>query len=197
MASGGSQEFSSSATTGLSSSAAFSRVRAGQPITGLAAARPEQRTIDFVAFPLYGPWGQWYPWYGGGFGYGFVTYNPWRYGAASWFYSPFGIWYDPYRYWDPFYGGGYYRDREDEPKAPKKTTGSVRIKANVETAKVYVDGALVGTVEEFSGLSDHLVLEGGRHTLELRADGYETKSIEINVKVGSTKTERVSLKEKK
>ena len=53
---------------------------------------------------------------------------------------------------------------------------TIRLKANVKEAKVYVDGALYGTVDEFDGLGDHLELDGGRHTLELRADGYETYS---------------------
>jgi hypothetical protein len=81
-------------------------------------------------------------------------------------------------------------------KDPKKTTGSVRIKANPGTASVYIDGALAGKVEEFSGLNDRLEIEGGRHTLEVRAEGYVTKTQEINVKVDTTQTVRINLKKK-
>ena len=59
------------------------------------------------------------------------------------------------------------------------TFGSLRIKANVSEAKVYVDGALAGLVDEFDGLKDHLELETGKHTVELRAEGYATVSADV------------------
>ena len=139
-----------------------------------------------VSFPLYGPWGRWYPWYGSGFGWnlGFVTYNPWHYGAARWYWGRYGFWYDPFIYdpffYDPYsygYGGGGYssggggRDDYDEPKS---MVGSIRLKVNPSSAQVYVDGALVGTADDFDGFSDHLELDGGKHTIEIRAEGHET-----------------------
>jgi hypothetical protein len=57
-----------------------------------------------------------------------------------------------------------------------------------------VDGALVGTVDEFDGLGHHLEIEAGRHQIELRADGYESYSSEIAVQAGRTVTERATLK---
>ena len=39
---------------------------------------------------------------------------------------------------------------------------------------MYIDGALAGVVDEFDGLKDHLEMEGGKHTMELRAEGYTT-----------------------
>ena len=113
------------------------------------------------------------------------------------------MWYDPFMYDPLYYGGGYSGGggggdyTESKPTEPKKTTGSVRIKANPSTASVYVDGALAGKVEEFSGLNDRLEIEGGRHTIEIRAEGYVTKREEINVKVDTTQTVRINLKEKK
>lgn len=176
--------------------AAGQRDRAGRPVTGSAVARPYNP--DLVAFPLYGPWGRWYPWYTSGFGWnlGFVTYNPWNYGATRWVYGRYGLWYDPwayYPYYEPYYDP-YYRTDREEP-APK-TTGAIRVKANVKTALVYIDNALVGTVDEFDGLRDHLELDGGRHVLELRAEGYQTITKEINVEVDKTLTERFTLKRK-
>jgi hypothetical protein len=73
-------------------------------------------------------------------------------------------------------------------------TGSIRFRVSPKSASVYIDGALVGKVEEFDGLSDHLELDGGMHQLELRAEGYETYRGQIDVAVGRTLTERVSLK---
>ena len=52
----------------------------------------------------------------------------------------------------------------------------------------------MGTVEEFDGLSDHLELDGGMHQLELRAEGYESYRGKLDVEVGKTLTERISLK---
>ena len=73
----------------------------------------------------------------------------------------------------------------------------MRIKANpLSTASVYVDGALVGKVEDLSGQIDRLSLEGGRHVVEVRAEGYVPKSEEVNVKVDTTHTVRISLKKK-
>jgi len=194
---------------GFGENTAVGRSRNGAPVVGKAATRPViigggGLDPNYVSFPFYGPWGNWYPWYGGlGWNFGFVAYNPWYYGATRWYWGPYGMWYDPYMY-DPFYfgtgyssggGGGDYT--ESKPREPKKTTGSVRIKANPSTASVYVDGALAGKVEEFSGLNDRLEIEGGRHTIEIRAEGYVTKREEINVKVDTTQTVRINLKEKK
>jgi hypothetical protein len=169
------------------------RTRNGQPVVGTATARPVGG--DVVSFPFYGPWGYWFPWYTGwdlGF-YGY--YNPWRYGATRWYYNPWGMWYDPFTY-DPYYYGDYGRDYEDE-KEPE-TMGSLRIKANVDSAKVYIDGALVGTVDEFNGLKSYLEnVDGGRRVIELRAEGYETFKGEVDVKVGSVTTFRASLKKLK
>jgi hypothetical protein len=67
----------------------------------------------------------------------------------------------------------------------------------VDTAAVYIDGALVGKSGDFDGLtSHHLVLEQGAHQLEIRADGYETFTKTLNVDVGKTMTERITLKKK-
>lgn len=172
------------------------RSRNGRAIVGNAAVRPAGvgGGDNFVSFPFYGPWGSWYPWYGGLWDYGFITYNPWRYGATRWYWSPYGFWYDPYSYyWPPEYMNPSYGARRSEPRE-EKTSGSLRIKANLDVAKIYVDGALVGTVADFDGLKNHLELEGGRHTLEFRADGYKTVTQEVEVKVGKTQTLRVNLK---
>ena len=154
---------------------------------------------DFVSFPFYGPWGGWYPWCYSGFGWGlgFVYYDPWFYGPTSWYWGRYGMWYDPYAYFgDPYLtvGGSSSSSGSSESKT---TFGSRRIKANVSQAKVYVDGALAGVVDEFDGLKDHLELESGKHTVELRADGYVTASADIVVSSGKTRTVRLSMKQVK
>ena len=199
MARGGVSDQSTSAVVGLGDNLRLGtgtgRTNPGANVAGFAAAR----TFDLtpVSFPFYGPWGQYYPLFGSGFGYGYgyLYYDPWSYGATRWLWGRYGMWYDPWGY-DPYgsysYSSSGYSSsvRDTEPKR----TGSIRLKANQKTAKVYIDGALVGVVDDFDGLSDHLELEGGPHQLELRADGYEPYVGVLNVEAGKTLTERVSLK---
>jgi len=171
------------------------RTRGASPIAGTATARPDS---DFVSFPLFGPWGRWFPWFTGGFGWntGFVDYNPWSYGATSWMWGRYGFWYDPFAYyWDPsWYSASSYGNR----KAPEKVmTGSLRIKASPENANVYIDKALVGSVDEFNGLTNHLEVDAGKHQIELRAEGYATLVKDITVAAGKTQTIRLSMKKSK
>ena len=70
--------------------------------------------------------------------------------------------------------------RDSEPE----NAGSLRIRVNPAHAKVYLDGALIGTVDEFDGLSSHLAAEAGTHQLELRADGYEPFTTTVKVEAG-------------
>ena len=51
---------------------------------------------------------------------------------------------------------------------------------------MYVDGALMGVVDDFDGFSSHLKLAGGTHRIELKADGYEPYSGNVTVSVGKT-----------
>lgn len=159
-------------------------------------------------FPIdpFSPWGRWYPWYYGGFGYGYVSFDPWRYGTSRYSLYRYGAWYDPYDPWcygvgywlcDPWggaatsaYGSGSSRDRETE----EVPSGSLRLRVSPSNAKVYVDGALVGVVEDFSGLSDHLKLTVAQHVIEIKADGYETFVPDVEVEPGRTVTVRGSLK---
>jgi len=178
-------------------SLATGRSRGGRPINGFAEARGEIETP--VSFPFYGPWGYYYPWYGSGFyGYGYLAYNPWYYGATSWGFGRYGLWYDPFGY-NPYgysSGGGYGYESEPEPEAERRM-GSIRLRANPKTAKVYIDGALVGTVDEFDGFANHLELEAGPHRLELKADGFAPYNGTLIVEQGKTLTERVNLKKVK
>jgi hypothetical protein len=177
------------------------RSRTNQPLTGFATPRSSVIGIggDAVSFPFYGPWGYWYPWYTSGFGWGlgYVSYNPWYYGATSWYWGRYGMWYDPYSYWwDPMVAGGGYYSSDSRYEKARKTTGSLRIKANVKEAKVYIDDALVGLVREFDGLSDRVEIEGGRHKIELRAEGYQSFAQDFDVEIGKTRTIRANLKKK-
>jgi hypothetical protein len=193
-------------TSGTSTGNAGARDRNGRPITGTADARPNLP----IGIPGRGSYIDYYyyPWYSSlGFDLGYRTYSPWSYGYNGWSYGLYGPQYDPYGY-DPYfpYGGatgyGYGAPARYSPSyervAPRHPTGSIRLKVNPETAKVFVDGVLVGTAGEFGGLTGHhLVLEGGAHEVQLRADGYETYSKTLTVEIGKTMTERMTLTKKK
>jgi len=191
-------------TQGFSSS--LNRPRGDNPVTGFAA--PRQYNFggggsgdgDFVSNPFWGPWGSWYPWYSGGFGWGFgyYGYNPWYYGATCWGWGRWGAWYDPFGYcWNPYWGAPTtyveIAGTSHRPKA-EPSTGKIRIITSPKTANVYIDDALVGTVDEFDGLSDHLELDKGRHVISVKADGYETTVKEVVVEGGRTITVRLSMK---
>jgi PEGA domain-containing protein len=202
--SGGSSSVAPAGAVGYAAARSDRDRPSDRPITGSAVARTYSNDYHYVSFPLYGPWGYYYPWYGSGFGWqlGFVGYDPWRYYGTGWGWGRYGMWYDPYGYYpyyDPYFyggGGGGGGGGSSEPKE-RATTGDIRLKANVKEAKVYIDGALYGTVDEFDGLGGHLELDGGRHTLELRADGYANYIAEIMVEPGKTLTHRASLKKSK
>lgn len=143
----------------------------------------------------FSPWGRWYPWFYGGYGY--VSYDPWRYGTSRYSMWRYGDWYDPYcyGYWpcNAYWGGGSgSSSRSDEES--EEATGSVRLRVSPAHAKVYVDGVLVGVVDDFDGLSGHLKLTLGTHLVEIKADGYETFVPEITIAEGKTTTVRGSLK---
>lgn len=157
----------------------------------------------------FSPWGRWYPWYSGGWGYGYVSYDPWRSGGTRWVWGRYGLWwYEPSPWYDPWYdpwysgygygygsygmygyGGGRSNDDEVTPE-----TGGIRLRVNPDKAKVYIDGVLQGVVDDFNGLNSHLDVPTGTHQLELRADGYVTLKDSITVKGGETQTYRGTLK---
>ena len=102
-------------------------------------------------------------------GSGYVGYDPWLYGATSWGWGRYGMWYDPlgyYPYYDPYFYGGGGGGGGDELRASRKSArpvGSIRLKANVKAARRSTSTARsTATVDEFDGLGDHLELDGGR-----------------------------------
>lgn len=156
----------------------------------------------------YYPSSYYYPGYSQYSNYGyFGLYSPYYYSSGGWLWGGYGYryWHDPYLYGPGAYGSSpYYWNQpqydiprsgryEDEDRA-ETPTGSLRLKVSPRTAKVYVDGALAGVVDEFDGLSSHLRLPAGRHQIEFRAEGFETKSVEVVVEPGKTRTERASLR---
>jgi hypothetical protein len=175
----------------------WSRPRGDRPATDVAVTRtgpqPPRDSGDRNR-GYYGGGGYYYdPYYYGGYGYGFGYgfYNQGFYGYP--FYSPYGFGYGiPNGYFDPYssdpydYGGGYgaYSSRvyggQDQ--------GNLKLKVKPRNAKVYVDGYYVGLVDEFDGAFQKLTLNGGRHKVELRAEGYETTEFDVLITPDQTVT---------
>lgn len=161
----------------------------------------------YFPYDPFSPWGRWYPWYYGGYGYGYVSFDPWRYGTSRYSMYRYGSWYNPYDPW--CYGVGYWLcdpwggaattsygsvSPGDADKDDEVPMASLRLRVSPASAKVYVDGALVGVVSDFSGLSNHLKLTMAEHLVEIKADGYETLVPKFDLTAGRTTTVRGTLK---
>lgn len=53
-----------------------------------------------------------------------------------------------------------------------------------EHARVYLDGQLIGTADDFDGHPDYLYLRPGRYTLEFALPGYESRYVEVDAQPG-------------
>lgn len=53
-----------------------------------------------------------------------------------------------------------------------------------EHARVYLDGELLGTADDFDGYPEYLLLRPGHYTLEFRLGGYRSESLEIDARPG-------------
>lgn len=101
------------------------------------------------------------------------------------YYRPYyrtyvGAYFAPY-YWGSWYGWGgwgwgyqypyppYYR-----PYAYYDPTADLRIQVTPRDAEVYLDGYLVGTVDNFDGVFQRLRVPYGEHEVEIYFQGYQT-----------------------
>lgn len=53
-----------------------------------------------------------------------------------------------------------------------------------EHARVYLDGTLIGTADDFDGYPSYLFLKPGRYTLELKLPGYAPESLNLEAAAG-------------
>lgn len=118
----------------------------------------------------------------GSFGPSFYGYygNPYTlgYGYGLGFPYMWDPWADPMM--DPYAGGGgaysatQYRDGSEDQ-------GNLRLKIKPRDAKVYIDGQLVGTVDDMDGTFQKMPLTGGKHHVEIKADGYQTEEFDAMI----------------
>lgn len=149
-------------------------VRAGRP-PAVIVARPYR--------PYY------YRPYRPGVSLGFYYGYPWYAGPYAYGYGYPGYGYPGYGYG---YGYGYYGGF---PGYAVRAYGGVRIDVPQRDAEVYVDGYYSGVVDDFDGAFQQLNLEPGPHRIEVRAQGFEPVSFDVNVEPGRTITYRAALRE--
>ncbi|HVH27723.1 MAG TPA: PEGA domain-containing protein [Vicinamibacterales bacterium] len=114
-------------------------------------------------------------------------YWPWSYGSFGFGYY-YGDSYGPYGYYPfgPWYGYGGYGPYP--PAAYTYPGGSLRLKIKPRNGQVYVDGYFVGVVDEFDGIFQRLHLEAGPHRIEVRVPGFETLTIDVQIRWDATTT---------
>jgi hypothetical protein len=101
---------------------------------------------------------------GGGWGWG------WGWGGWGWGYPGYGYAYG----YDPAYGYG------------RPAWARVKTDVSPEEARLYLDGKLIGTADDFDGWPDYLYLRRGHYRLEFRLTGYEPVTIEVDARPGAT-----------
>ncbi len=81
------------------------------------------------------------------------------------------------------YGGpGFGGEPHEATAGQQGMSGSLYLEVEPRTAQVYVDGFYMGTVDDFRRTD--VTLPTGPHRIELRASGYETLTIDVNIVAG-------------
>lgn len=120
-----------------------------------------------------------YPYYGYGYPYGY-------YGSPYGYYGYPGYAYRGYGY--PVYGGYEYGGYGSVSGRAYGGYGGVRIQDAPPDAQVFADGYYAGIVDDFDGPFQHLDLEPGPHSIEVRIPGAPPISFDVNVQPGRTVT---------
>jgi hypothetical protein len=129
-----------------------------------------------------------YPYYRPGLGIG--LYGAYGYGYPyAYGYPYYGYGY-PYGYSAGYYGyGGYGRGgygAYGREAYGGVAYGGVRIQGAPRDAQVFADGYYAGIVDDFDGVFQHLDLEAGPHTIEIRIPGQPPITYDVNVQPGQT-----------
>jgi len=112
---------------------------------------------------------------------GFGGYYPWGFGGigvGGYYGGYYPGYYDPYDPGYGGYGGGYAPQYYSSGSAYE---GALRLKVRPKEASVYVDGYYAGVVDDFNGMFQKLRIEAGPHRIEVRAPGYETLVLDVQI----------------
>ena len=119
-----------------------------------------------------------YPYYGYGYPYGYYGSPYGYYGYPGYAYRGYGYPAGGYAYGGYGYvGGGAYGGY-----------GGVRIQDAPPDAQVFADGYYAGVVDDFDGPFQHLDLEAGPHSIEIRVPGGPPISFDVNIQPGRNVT---------
>lgn len=156
------------------------------PSRGYRGFGPGVRYGGFFGYP--------YAFYGSGLYGGFAFGNPWWGSPYAWGPAWGYGWGPAWNYgWSSGWGPGYGYSAAVAPGVGRGY-GGVRIDLAERDAEVHVDGYYAGVVDDFDGSFQHLNLEPGPHRIEVRREGFEPVSFEVNVEPGRTITYRTRLR---
>jgi hypothetical protein len=183
----------------------------------VAIARPPiGRPPVLASRPLHSPYYSSYPYYpryGFGFSYGYPWgYAPFGFGFSYGYPGPYyrsgfsvgfsygypgfyGYGYSPYWYGFGYPLYGYPAAPAYAVPVPGVAFGGIRLDLSQRNAEVYVDGYLVGTVDDFDGTFQQVKLDPGAHRIEIRAPGYESTSFDVKIEAGRTINYRTDLRQ--
>jgi PEGA domain len=93
---------------------------------------------------------------------------------------------------DPFgYISQPYAPVDDSAPRETEGTGYLRLDVEPDTARVYVDGLYVGLVSDFRRAPREF--DAGPHRVEIRADGFESQSVDVSIRANDTLSYRGTL----
>jgi hypothetical protein len=104
------------------------------------------------------------------------NYDPWYSGYG--YYGLNSMFFDPYWFYGEQSAGGAVAPN------PAAGLGTLRLKIKPNKGQVFIDGYLVGSVDEFDGTFQKLKLEQGTHRVEVRLVGYEPLVFDIMIRRG-------------
>jgi hypothetical protein len=112
------------------------------------------------------------------------AYDPWLYGYGGLAGIPFYGVFDPFAVDFGFTGPTVWTTTTPV----KEEKGVLHLRVKPREAEVYVDGGLVGQVNQFESLFHKLRLEAGVHRVELRAPGYRPLIFNARIVAGESMT---------
>ena len=102
--------------------------------------------------------------------------------------------FNPYYWWlAPDYFDPEILPPSPAPPTGPRLSGGLQLDVEPRHAFVYVDGFLVGTVDQFKGYFQHLETAAGYHVVEFVAPDYEPLMTGVTVVPNRTTTYRTSL----
>jgi hypothetical protein len=154
--------------------------------TGHAVARPS------YGYPAYRPYYRYgSPYYGYGYGYPYYGAS-FAFGVGLGFGFGWGYPYYGYGYGHPFYYGAYGYPYGGYPYGPYPYgyrydySGAARLEVKPREAEVFVDGHIVGVVDDFDGWAQRLYVDPGEHELALYLKGHRTFRENVLLRPGAT-----------